>query len=530
MNPQFRDHRGQSPAYVRMALACVLSMLLPSACVPDRRNKAGDTEDRKQDDSTGAREDGAASPASRVTSRIASARTPVAARELSKAFAHVAESTRKGVVRVEVELPPSGSDSTLPEGQPNAPANSELPHGLRRFLGIAEPGAGARGTVRVAGSGLILEEPSGFVLTNSHLIHDALRLTLVTSNGEHFPAEFVGEDPITDIGVLRFQKTPLNLVSAPLGKSSELTVGQWVIAAGGAMGQDQTISAGIVSALGETGGRLRPSGERVRRFIRTDAHINPANSGGPLLNLLGEVVGISTFYQLGTAGEYGFAVPIEQAEQIAWLVAKEGRLRRPHIGAVLGDVQDLPEQARAQLPANHGLTGAFVNEVTPGGPADQAGVRPGDVITAFGGGEIEDARDLIEHISASRIAESVELSLVHDGKARTAKVVIAELPSSNDAEVEGSELGLTLQTLTGTMAISLGLKPDLHGAIIVEVGGGSAAQKAGLAAGDVIVKIDQHEVTSADEALSVLKSTTGRPRLFRLAGARRPRLVAVQSD
>lgn len=455
---------------------------------------------------------------------------PSAARALSDSFAATAAAIRPSVVRLDVEIDPlrvgPGDVTGMPLG-----SDLDRPNSFRRFFGLSAggPGEGAAGVLRVTGSGFILDQPAGYVLTNSHVIRGAASVTIVTSDGKTYPAEVVGEDELTDVGVVRFQKTPPRLTSARLGKSSEVQVGQWVLAVGSPLGIEQTVTAGIVSGLGKTGGRMRLSGERVRRFIQTDALINLGNTGGPLLNLEGEVIGVNTLVDLGPGGSYGFAIPIDQAKQVAWLVAKEGRVRYPYIGVLVGDVEELAAPLGGELPDGYPERGAYVAEVTPGAPAARAGLQAGDVITDFAGEAVVSASDLLDQISARRIGDSADLAYVREGAARKTQVEIAELPSG-EGESEKNRFGLTLQTLTETMARSLGLRAGTRGTVIAEVREGSSAEAAGLEPGDVIVQIDRQDVRSDEEASELLKADTGRPRLLRVVGPNGTRFVTLELE
>ena len=181
---------------------------------------------------------------------------------------------------------------------------------------------------------------------------------------------------------MRLEKPPANLVVARLGDSDKLEVGEWVVAVGSPLGLEQTVTAGIISGKGRPGRHVQMSGNRVRGYIQTDAKINPGNSGGPLVNLDGEVVGVNTLIQVGAGGAYGFAIPVNEVRRVAQLLVKDGRVRYPYLGLLLTDVKDLDDAQRAQAGQDRRRRqGAFVAELTPGGPAGKAGMRPGDVIT-----------------------------------------------------------------------------------------------------------------------------------------------------
>jgi serine protease Do len=444
------------------------------------------------------------------------------AQALSNAFAAAAKAVRASVVRIDVEV--AALDALAARaGQP------VVPDFLRRFFEDHEaPGAPPLQPLRGTGSGLIVDA-AGDVLTNGHVVRGARKVTIELADARKFAARVVGTDPLTDVGVVRFEKPPPDLVGARLGDSDKLRIGEWTIAVGSPLGMDQTVTAGIVSAVGATGSHFRfESGERVRKYVQTDAKINPGNSGGPLLNLEGEVVGINTLINVGPGGSYGFAIPINQAWQVAGVLIKEGRVRYPYIGVSVAALADVPRNERARVGVDGLRAGALVNTVTPGGPADIAGLEPGDVITKVAGRPVMTGSDVVAAISAQRIGGSVALERVRHGRTSSVFVKVSEYPTepprSPDSEI--GRLGLALQTLTETLATSLGLDPDTSGAVITEVGPGSPAERAGLSSGDVIREIDHRAVNSAEDAFAALRAGKG-VRLLRVTNASGTRYVTV---
>jgi serine protease Do len=299
-------------------------------------------------------------------------------------------------------------------------------------------------------------------------------------------------------------------------------VGQWVLAVGSPLGMDQSVTAGIVSGLGNPHSRLRVS-ERARGYIQTDANINPGNSGGPLVNLAGEVVGINTMINVGPGGAYGFAIPVAQVSQVTQTLIKEGRVRYPYLGVNIGSVEDLSDEARAKLgklPAQ----GAVVGNLVPGGPAAEAGLQPGDVITKIGDRKVESAADVIDYITSQQIGAKVKLEYVRQGKTQTAQVTLRELPGEEGKEA--GPLGMALQTLTPPLAESLGLEPRTKGAVVADVAAGSAAARAGLHPGDVIVEVDRKPVATAAAATKALGGGE-KAHLLRVVGPEGARFVTL---
>ncbi len=441
-------------------------------------------------------------PGSQVTPKT---QAPNEARVLSTAFASVARALRPSVVRIDVEIGASRVAQNDDEDQQMAPF-------LRRFFqfgpGMPEPSPGPQ---RGTGSGVVMDA-RGDIVTNRHVVSGATQVKVTFTDGREFTAKTLGMDPETDVAVIRLDSPPRDLVAARLGDSDALEVGEWVLAVGSPLGLDQTVTAGIVSGKGKVGRHVQMSGGRVRRYIQTDAKINPGNSGGPLVNLSAEVVGINTLINTGPGGAYGFAIPINQVRRVADSLIKEGRVRYAYLGVLVGD----PGEGEA---AGKGLavgTGALVTQVTPGGPAGRAGLRPGDVITDIDGKKIDGAGDVIDTVSNKPIGSKAQVGIFREGKRQPVEVTLGELPSADARNGAPSNLGLALQTLTPPLAESLGLDPNTHGAVVAEVVPGGAAAAAGMVEGDVILEVDRQRVTSADDAVAALSAARKGGHLVRL--------------
>jgi serine protease Do len=343
----------------------------------------------------------------------------------------------------------------------------------------------------------------------------------------------VGKDAQTDVAVVRLDKPPANLVVARLGDSEKLEVGEWVVAVGSPLGLEQTVTAGIVSGKGRPGRHVQMSGKRVRGYIQTDAKINPGNSGGPLVNLEGEVVGVNTLIQVGAGGAYGFAIPVNEVRRVAQALIKDGRVRYPYLGLLLTDVKDLDDSQKAKLGQKVPPAGAFVAELTPGGPAGKAGMRPGDVITDVDNQKVKQAGDVVDYVSGQPIGQKVMLHYVRDGRSAQTQVALGELPDEDrqggEAQAQGGgKIGLGLQTLTPDVASSLGLDKGTRGAVITDVVPGSPAAEAGLKPGDVIVEVDRKAVASSEEAVGALRAPQKNGHLLRIRGAGGTRFVTVK--
>ena len=461
---------------------------------------------------------------------------PNEARALSHAFSNVAKALGPSVVRIEVEVGARG-----PHGRGHVPSpddegdnggdDNEVPPFFRHFFG---PGGGMPepGPTHGVGSGFIIDT-NGDIVTNRHVVQGATKVIVTMNDGKEYSAHVVGKDAQTDVAVVRLEKPPSNLVVARLGDSEKLEVGEWVVAVGSPLGLEQTVTAGIVSGKGRPGRHVQMSGKRVRGYIQTDAKINPGNSGGPLVNLEGEVVGVNTLIQVGAGGAYGFAIPVNEVRRVAQLLIKEGHVRYPYLGLLLTDVKDLDEEQKAKLGKGIPSQGAFVAELTPGGPASKAGSRPGDVITEINSQKVGGAGDVVDYVSNQPIGTKVTLHYLRDGKSAQTLVTLGELPDEDarqtaEAQQGQGKIGMALQTLTPDVATSLGLDRATKGAVITDVLAGSPAERAGLKPGDVVVEVDRRPVGSSDEAIGALHAPQKAGHLLRVRGAGGMRFVTVK--
>jgi serine protease Do/serine protease DegQ len=374
---------------------------------------------------------------------------------------------------------------------------------FRRFFNIPDQ---AERPEQSAGSGVIVDAANGYVVTNFHVIKDALRVTVTLKDRRQFQAKLVGTDPGTDIALLKIDGK--NLQTLRLGNSDLLNVGDFVVAIGNPFGLGQTVTSGIVSALGRSGLDI----EGYEDFIQTDASINPGNSGGALVNLKGELVGINTAI-IGPSGAnvgIGFAVPSAMVKAVLDQLVRFGEVRRGRLGASSEDITH-------DLAASLGLAstaGAIVSTVDANSPAEKAGLKPGDVITAVNGKNIRSSLDLRNKIGLMPIGEIVSLELIRKGKPLTTRVKIAK-----PLEVPGTEAETVPQLAGATVANFKAESPrGPEGVVITKVDGNSPAWAHGLRPGDIIVGVNRKKVRSVQEFLAAVQASQDSIMLIMLRG------------
>jgi Do/DeqQ family serine protease len=288
---------------------------------------------------------------------------------------------------------------------------------FRRFFNVPESPAQAPPRIS-AGSGVIVDAGRGYVVTNHHVVENAAEIAVTLKDRRQVEAKLVGSDPDTDIAVLKID--PKGLTEVPFGDAGSVRVGDFVVAIGNPFGLGQTVTSGIVSALGRSG--LRPSG--YEDFIQTDASINPGNSGGALINLKGELVGINTAIVAPAGGNVGigFAVPSNMARAVMEQLIRGGEVRRGRLGVA---IQDVTPDIAAGL-GREQATGAIVESVEPGSPAARAGIQPRDIIVALDGETIEDASALRNKVGLTPAGRTVELRLIRDRREMSVRVGVEE--------------------------------------------------------------------------------------------------------
>jgi serine protease Do len=457
---------------------------------------------------------------------------PPEAKTMSRAFSSVAKALRPSVVRLEVEI----DEPKVAKNRSGAKVRPDMRDFFERFFeGEGGPPFGQQPNPgRGTGSGVLLDG-AGNILTNSHVVQKATKLTVEMSDGRELTAKLVGYDEQTDVAVVRLEKPPADLVAARIGDSGKVEIGEWVLAVGSPLGMDQTVTAGIISSRGRLTGKnptMRMSGDKVRDYIQTDAKINPGNSGGPLVNLEGEVIGINTLINTGPGGAYGFAIPINQAKHVAEALIKDGRIRYAFLGVSVKDLRNLPIAEKPKLPPDAPKDAALVALVTPNSPAAKAGLRAGDLITKIDAQTIEGTYDVVQYVSSKPIGSKVTVAYLREGRPATMQVVLGELPSNEElalgqADVQKDVVGVHLQDLNPDIAKFLSLPDGTRGAVITDIEPGSRAAKAGLAAEDVILEVNRKPVSSASETAAAFRATPGSALILKVRRGAATRLVTV---
>jgi serine protease Do len=368
------------------------------------------------------------------------------------------------------------------------------------FFGVPRqsPPDGRTPRRRGAGSGFFVSA-DGLALTNNHVIDGADKITVSMADDTELEATVVGRDPATDLALIRVKGNgPFAFL--PLGDSDALRVGEWVMAAGNPRRLSHTITVGVVSAKGRSIG-LSAETRSFENFIQTDAAINLGNSGGPLVNLRGEVIGVNTAIDAG-GQNIGFAVPVSTVVSVLDQLRETGRVVRGFLGV---RVRNLDDEAREAFGLST-RSGALVSDVDAGGPADKAGLRRGDVVVAIGGKPVQETRQLIDQISGLAPGTKVEVEIIRGGKPQKLSATLGERPASGEetptpgGEKESSpagKLGLQIEEITPQLRRTFGLKPDLDGVVITDVTDLSPADDKGLRPGDVILQVNGEEVSSA---------------------------------
>jgi len=351
------------------------------------------------------------------------------------------------------------------------------------------------------GTGFILSD-DGYIATNYHVIENADKVEVRLSNRERTTARIVGRDPATDLALLKID-VKQRLTPLALGDSDRLRVGEWVMAIGDPLNFDKSVTVGVVSAKGRYGLTGDAATRSFENFIQTDAAINSGNSGGPLINVNGEVIGINTA-MFRPAQNIGFAVPINTLKSVLPQLREKGKVTRGFLGINIENI-DSDKAAAFRLKS---LDGAFVQSVEPGKPADRAGIKPGDAIVRVDDVPVKDTRDLIGYVSGKAPGSKVRLGVIRDGRDTTLTASLAERdvasteqqdPGKASSQDSRERIGISVTELTSQVRQMQGVQNNVSGLLVVHVREVSAAADAGIREGDVITEVNGRHVTSTDE-------------------------------
>ncbi len=426
--------------------------------------------------------------------------------DLRRGFSHVARAATPAVVFIQVEKTIELGRNEINLNDPSELFGDEF---FERFFGGRAPSGRARGGRGLRpflqtgqGSGFIITK-DGYILTNTHVVGDADKIRVKLNNGKEYIARRVGADSRTEVAVIKIDATDLPTVQ--LGDASKLEAGEWVVAIGNPFGLKETVTVGVVSAIGRDGIGIAD----YEDFIQTDAAINPGNSGGPLLNVDGEVIGINTaiFSRSGGSMGIGFAVPIDLAVTIKDELVRDGKITRGYLGLVLN-----PGEVNEEMARSFGLKeagGVLVADVADKGPAQEAGLKDGDIIVELNSAPVRDNHTFRNDAAKLKPGSKAKLTVQRDGQRQAFTVTVATFPDKPGTPDEAAapsakgisrKLGLALQPLTPEMARRLEIDAaNAKGVVVVEVEPGSPAERAGLQPGNLIVSVNRKEIQSPAE-------------------------------
>ena len=441
-------------------------------------------------------------------------------------FADLAEKLSPSVVNISTTTVIEDKSRQMPSFPPGSPFEDF-------FKQFDNPG-GKKRKAQSLGSGFIIDK-TGYIITNNHVIDNAEKIMVILYDDTSFEAKVVGKDPKTDVALLKIDPKKIKLKAVEFGNSNDLRVGDWVMAIGNPFGFGGTVTAGIVSARG------RNLSGSYDDYIQTDASINRGNSGGPLFDMKGNVVGINTaiFSQSGGSVGIGFAVSSNLAKQVTDQLKQYGRTKRGWLGVL---IQEISQEIADSL-GMKSARGALVSSATEGGPAEKAGVKTGDVILKFNNIEIGSMKELPKVVAGTPVGKSVPLVILRNGKEIVLNVTLGELElaekenligkSSNSSgeTKEYDKLGFVAEELNSKNKSKFNLKNIDNGVVITSVKDDSPAQAAGLVPGMVIVRVGQVEVNSLDVIDQSLQNAIKQKRkalLFLVKVENGTRFVAIE--
>jgi serine protease Do len=424
------------------------------------------------------------------TAEAATAAVPV----VPESFSDLAENVSPAVVNIRtVKIVKRRGGKSPSFGKEPFGEDNPMKDFFDRFLG---PEQQPDFKQRSLGSGFIIDS-SGYVVTNNHVIENADKITVFLKDEKEYDAKIIGRDANTDIALIKIMSEDKFPV-VQLGDSDVLKVGQWVVAIGNPFGLGHTVTAGIVSAKG----RVIGSGP-YDDYIQTDASINPGNSGGPLLNMRGEVVGINTVIIAGGHG-IGFAIPVNMAKEVVSQLRDSGAVTRGWLGV---SIQDLPKDL-AEYFGIEDRQGVLIADVIPGDPADEAGIRPRDIVLEINGEKIKDTRELLRKVAKLKVGQVAAIKVLRDGKPKVFDVKVArrddtKIVARKEPEIQKSELGIRVTDLTSDNASQFNLT-DTEGVVVVGLDAKGKGAEAGIRTGDIIKGINRKEIRNLNDYNDVI--------------------------
>jgi len=438
-------------------------------------------------------------------------------------FAALVRQVKPAVVNISTtERVKAQANADLPQFPPGSPFNEML----RRFGQQPE----ADRTVHALGSGFIID-PAGWVITNNHVVDGATSVSVTLDDGRVLPATVRGRDERTDVAVLKIEsKEPLPALR--FGDSDQAQVGDWVLAIGNPFGLGGTVTAGIVSARSRN-----INAGPYDDFLQIDAPINRGNSGGPLFDLSGQVIGVNTaiFSPNGGSIGIGFAIPAKIVHQVAAELIANGRIERGYLGVSMQPITPQLAKAMQRPDAN----GALVAQITAGSPAERSGLQPGDVVTGLNGVAVKSPRDLARAVANLKLGSKAQVEVWRDGKTQTIGVTIGTVPNEKSASAEGEEgggavnpgkVGLALAQLTPEVRTELGIGKHVAGVVVTRVRPDSPAAESGLQPGDVIIKVGGRTPATPAEAVKAIQDGTQKDKVVALQVLRGSQNVFVALD
>ncbi|MBZ0263474.1 trypsin-like peptidase domain-containing protein [bacterium] len=403
---------------------------------------------------------------------------------------------------------------------------------FHEFFGRPSPQPERKQIVPSSGSGVIIDK-EGYILTNNHVVEDATKIVVKLADGEEQNAELIGTDPETDLALIKIDKVHPDHV-ASLGDSDEMRIGDWAIAMGNPLGLEWTLTVGVISAKGRSNLRIGGRGPAFQDFLQTDASINFGNSGGPLANIRGEVIGINT--AINTSGQnIGFAIPINMAKEVVQDLRETGSVSRGYLGMLPTELTEVMKEA---LKIDDDLKGVFVETVEPNTPASEGGLEPADVVIKVDGKTVADVQDFRFRVAAHKPDSKMELTILRNGKEKDLHFVLGDradyIASARTGQPAQADtwMGITVAGLQSPEARQ-GRIAVKEGVLITKVENGSAAE-GNLSPGDVIVKIGSQSVTGMSDWQKVTRDLKDSKKAvlvqFHPGGQEITRFVALKDD